>query len=82
MQKTQKSHEGGKKSRTRHTGSICSSTGEKQPVPAAFSKAKVSLTGSQRAWESPLALLLGGVWVSGFPHGTGSTAVGLATGPL
>lgn len=50
--------------------------------PVAFSKAKVNLTGSQMAWESPLVPLLGDVGVYGFLRETGSIAVGLATGPL
>lgn len=77
--------ERGEKS-VRHTHFCCSSTGPARggrgPCARAFPRAKFNQTGSQRASGSPLAPLLGDVWLYGLLHVADSTAVDLATGLL
>lgn len=66
--------------------SVAPSTGQARgggrPCAGAFPREEFNQTGTQRAWESPLAPLLGDVWVYGLLHAAGSIAVDLATGPL
>lgn len=75
----------GKKGR-RHTHFCCSSTGpargDRGPCARVVPRAKFNQTGTQRAWGSPLAPLLGDVWLYGLLHAIGNIAVDLAIGPL
>lgn len=56
--------------------------GQKGPCAETFPMAKFNQTGTQRAWGSPQAPLLGDVWLYELLHAAGSIAVDLATGPL
>lgn len=75
----------GKKGR-RHTHFCCSSTGlargDRRPCARVVPRAKFNQTGTQRAWGSPLAPLVGDVWLYGLLHAIGNIAVDLAIGPL
>lgn len=70
----------------RHTHFYCPSTGlargGRGPCAGIVPRAKFNQTGTQKAWGSPLAPLLGDVWLYGLLHVTGSIAGDLATGPL
>ena len=56
--------------------------GEMGPCAETLPMAKFNQTGTQRAWGSPQAPLLGDVWLYELLHAAGSIAVDLATGPL
>lgn len=70
----------------RHTHFCRPSTGpargDRGPCARVVPRAKFNQTGTQRAWGSPLAPLLGDVWLYGLLHAIGNTAVDLAIGPL
>lgn len=69
----------------RHIRICCPSTGPlggEETLCRNLPMAKFNQTGTQRAWGSPRAPLMGDVWLYGLLHAVGSIAVDLATGPL
>lgn len=66
----------------KHTALAQAQEDVRETYAAVFPRAEVNQTGTQRAWGSPLAPLLGDVWPYGLLHARGSTAVDLATGLL